>query len=91
MRTFCKTCNKTTEQEYVGLEFYTRKIASRCIDCRHTNFHEEEWVSAKNRNKKAIKIPLKKMEEEKNKIFEYAKASKASCELEDGLETQFES
>lgn len=66
---FCKTCNKVTQQKYLGLELSSRKVATRCLECKNTNFQEEDPERWRNRNKKDIKAPLKEIEEEKNKIF----------------------
>lgn len=66
---FCKACNKITKQKYLGLESSSRKVASRCLECKNTNFQEEDPERWRNRNKKNAKSPLKEIEEEKSKIF----------------------
>lgn len=91
---FCKTCNKVTEQKYLGLELSSRKVASRCLECKNTNFQEEDPERWRNRNKKDVKIPLKEIEEEKNKIFGQPSQSNASADPEDtqaehGNETEY--
>ena len=63
MQIYCTVCKKITEQNYVGLEFYSRKVAGRCQVCRHTNFDESIF-------KKTVPPQLiKQVDEEKKKTF----------------------
>ncbi len=88
---YCKTCKKITEQNYLGLEFYSRKIASRCLSCKDTNFQEEDMQRWRNRVKKD-KTPLKEIEEEKAKIFGSDRSTETNAEddLLDEIETRFD-
>jgi hypothetical protein len=85
---FCKTCNKITQQNYLGLELSSRKIASRCLECKNTNFQEEDPERWRNRNKKEAKTPLKEIEEEKKKIFGSPAQSPAANDQEDVSEAE---
>jgi len=88
VKIYCKECKKTTSQNFLGLEFYSRKIASRCLECRGTNFQEEVIDHWRNRAKKEVKVPVKEIEEEKIKIFG-AKKTDPFEDLEDALEIHF--
>lgn len=66
---FCKTCNRITAQQYLGLEFSSRKVASRCLECRNTNFQDEDPERWRGRNRKEAKTPLQEIQDEKSKIF----------------------
>jgi hypothetical protein len=83
---FCKKCNRITKQNYLGLEFNSRKVASRCVECRHTNFQEDEPERRRNRSKKEAKPPLKEVEEEKRQIFGSPAQSPATNDQEGSLE-----
>ena len=85
---FCKTCNRITQQNYLGLELSSRKIASRCLECKNTNFQEEDPERWRNRNKKEVKTPLKEIEEEKKKIFGSPAQSPAANDQEDVSEAE---
>ncbi len=85
---FCKTCNRITRQKYLGLEFSSRKIASRCLECKNTNFQEEDPERWRNRNKKVVKTPLKEIEEEKKKIFGSPAQSPAADDQGDVMEAE---
>jgi len=38
MYVFCTKCGIETEQNYIGVEIYSYRLASRCCECRETNF-----------------------------------------------------
>ena len=42
MMVLCTKCGIDTEQNFIGIEVYSCRIASRCTHCRSTNFSEPE-------------------------------------------------
>jgi hypothetical protein len=78
----CKKCNRITKQKYLGLEFSSRKVASRCLECSTTNFQEEDPDRWRNRKKKDAELSLKEIEDEKSKIFGSSAESAAADDPE---------
>lgn len=89
IKIFCAICNRITEQNYLGLEVYSRRVASRCAICNYTNFDKNDLGYKKNPNKNDPKNSVKEIEKEKIKIFGPPKESNAVDDLKEELETFF--
>lgn len=89
IKIFCATCNKITEQNYLGLEVSSRMIASRCIVCNHTNFDKDDLGYRKNLNNNVPRNSMKEIEKEKISVLGSPKESSTANDLEEELETFF--
>jgi len=50
MLIFCSKCGVETEQNYLGSSLNPPRIATRCPQCKQTNFTDSKIIDDKNRN-----------------------------------------